>query len=67
MDKLILKRRLALKRATNPNTYYRLRVDMEGYNMVTEVAEETGLSIKDTVSIMIKYAFAHIEYESEDE
>lgn len=66
MEKLVFKRRSPIAKAKDPNQYYRVRTDMEAYNMVAEIAEETGKTIKDIASAMIKYANKFVTYESEE-
>lgn len=37
------------------------------YNKVLEVADETGLSIREVASRMVAYAYEHIRYETGEE
>ena len=43
-----------------------VKIDNESYNKVLEVADETGLSIREVVSRMTNYAYDHIRYETEE-
>lgn len=65
MSELIFKRR---KRdlVSTPGTAV-IRIDNEEYNKALEVADETGLSIREVVSRMVAFAYENVKYEMEDE
>ena len=41
-----------------------VKVNKDQYNAVIEVADETGLSIREVASKIIEFAYQHVKYES---
>lgn len=65
MDELIFTRRRRQKSDIAGQAV--IRVSNAQYNKLLEVADETGLSIKEVADRMIEYAFEHVKYVLEDE
>lgn len=64
MNELIFKRRKREQICTPGQAV--VKIDNEEYNKVLEVADETGLSIREVVSRMVAYAYDHVRYEQPD-
>lgn len=64
MGDLIFKRIKREKLGTPGQTV--VKIDNEQYNKVLEVADESGLSIRDVVSRMVEYAYEYVRYENEE-
>lgn len=64
MSGLIFKRRKRDPIDTPGQTV--IKVDNEEYNKILEVADETGLSIRQVASRMIAYAYENVEYEAKE-
>lgn len=63
MSELIFKRRKRDQISTPGQTV--VKINNEEYNKVLEVADETGLSIREVVSRMVEYAYEHVRYEAD--
>lgn len=66
MSKLVLKRKKDVV-TVGGNQYFRIRASEGTYNKVVEVAEETGMNLREVIDKMIDYAYANTVFESEDE
>lgn len=64
MEDLIFKRRRREKISTLGRTD--VKIDNEQYDKVLEVADESGLSIREVVSRMVEYAYEHVRYIAND-
>ena len=64
MGDLIFKRIKREKLGTPGQTV--VKIDNEQYNKVLEVADESGLSIREGVSRMVEYAYEHVRYETDE-
>lgn len=64
MTELIFKRRR--RDRPDPAGQTVVRVDNEAYIKALDVADETGLSVKEVVSRMVGFAYEHVRYETED-
>lgn len=61
ISKLIFKRRRREQR--NASGQIAVKINNEEYNKILEVADETGLSIKEATSRMVSFAYENIIYE----
>lgn len=62
MNELIFKRRRRDSISTPGQTV--VKINNEEYNKVLEVADETGLSIREVVSRMVGFAYENVKYET---
>ena len=65
MPKLILRRRHR-DRLTGPGQTV-IKINNAEYNKILDVADETGLSIREVASGMVAFAYENTEYGTEDE
>lgn len=65
MDDLVFKRRR--RDRADGTGQIAVKLSNSEYNKVLEVADETGLSIREVASRMVAYAYEHIRYETGEE
>lgn len=66
MEKLTFKRKKDIV-TVGGKQYYRVRTSQGAYDKLVEIAEETGLTIREIADRMIDFAYANTILESEDE
>lgn len=65
MSELVFKRRK--RPAVDSAGQTVVKINNKEYNRVQEVADETGLSIREVVSRMVEYAYEHVTYETTEQ
>lgn len=65
MEKLVFKRKKDIV-TVGGKQYYRVRTSEAVYNKVVEIAEETGLTIREVADKMIAFAYENTVLESEE-
>lgn len=63
MSRLIFKRRHREKTELPGQTV--VKINNREYNKVLEIADETGLPIREVVSRMVAFAYENVEYETD--
>lgn len=63
MSELIFKRRKRDQISVPGQTV--VKINTKEYNKVLEVADETGLSIREVVSRMVAFAYENVKYETD--